>query len=327
MSENVKPIVLFIVGPTASGKTDAAVYAARRLDGEIISADSIQIYRGLDKGTSKPSDEEKKGVTHHLIDIVDFTCEDYNVACFKSDAEKLIGDITSRDRIPIVAGGTGLYINSLLYPLDFTEVKPDESIRQRLLLEENNTPGILFKRLADADPAAGKRIHPNDLKRIVRALEVFESTGKTLTDHGGDFSNERGCGISFTPVVAGINMDRSALYDRINRRVDYMLEEGLEEEAFDLFERAGRKQVLSLQAIGYKQLIAFFKGETTHDDAVELIKRDTRRYAKRQISWFKRDNRVRWFDVGEYASKADLNDSIVNYLKEEIIKNERHKQA
>lgn len=312
-----KPLVFFIVGPTASGKTDAAVYAALEFDGEVISADSIQIYRELNKGTSKPTEEEKKGATHHLIDIVDFECEDYNVACFKKDAESFISDIVSRGRAPIVAGGTGLYVNSLLYPLDFTSVKPDEGIRSKLLSLEESAPGSLYEKLKTVDPETAGRLHPNDLKRIVRALEVYESTGASLTEHGGDFSNRRGEEIPFRPVIAGINMDRARLYERINARVDRMLQDGLLEEALDLYNRAGRKQTLSLQAIGYKQLIAYFNGEAKYDEAVELIKRDTRRYAKRQISWFKRDERIRWFNAEEYGSKEKLNVAITEYFSEE----------
>ncbi len=322
-----KPLVFFIVGPTASGKTKTAVHAALSLGGEVISADSIQIYRGLDKGTSKPTEEEKKGVPHHLIDIVDFTCEDYNAACFKKDAEALIRDIAERGRIPIVAGGTGLYVNSILFPLDFTAVKPDEEIRNKLLEEEALSPGSLYARLEKADPVSAGRLHRNDLKRIVRALEVYESTGVSLTDHGGDFSNRRGAEIDFFPVIAGINMDRALLYDRINRRVDGMLSNGLVEEARDLYNRAGRKQTLSLQAIGYKQLIAYFNGEATYDEAVELIKRDTRRYAKRQISWFKRDDRIRWFSADDYYSEEKLCGAITDYFKDERNKYEREQQA
>ena len=311
-----KPRVYFIVGPTASGKTDAAVSAALAMNGEVVSADAIQIYRGLDKGSAKPTEEEKRGVPHHMIDIVDFTCEDYNVACFAGDAAECINDILSRGKTPIVAGGTGLYVNSLLYPLDFTEVKPDRELRERLLSEEEKEPGALYKRLCRVDPVSAARLHPNDQKRIVRALEVFETTGRNLTQQGGDFLNSRNAEIPFDPVIAGITMDRQKLYERINLRVDLMLENGLEQEARRLWEAAGRKQLLSLQAIGYKQFIAYFKGEISFDEAVELIKRETRRFAKRQISWFKRDGRIKWFTAEEYATRAELHEAMIRYFKE-----------
>ena len=312
-----KPVVFFIVGPTASGKTDAAVEAALKLDGEVISADAIQIYRGLDKGSAKPTIEEMRGIKHHMIDIVDHTCEDYNVARFASDAMHCIEDVVSRGKAPIVAGGTGLYVNALLYPLNFTEVKPDNELRQRLMKEENAEPGILHDRLKEVDPKSAARLHPNDVKRIVRALEVYELTGKTLTEHGGDFLNDKNEQIPFLPVIAGICMERSKLYDRIDRRVDVMLENGLVEEAEKLYFGSDRKPLLSLQAIGYKQFSAYFAGEATLEETVALIKRETRRFAKRQIAWFKRDKRIRWFDRDEYDTQKELNSAITEYFTEE----------
>ena len=318
-----KNTVFFIVGPTACGKTDAAVSAALALDGEVVSADSIQIYRGLDKGSAKPTEEEKRGVPHHMIDVVDRFEEDYNVARFASDAAKCIDDISSRGKTPIVAGGTGLYLNSLLYPLDFTEVLPDRELRERLANEEASSPGCLYERLKEADPVSAERLHPNDIKRIVRALEVYELTGKSLTDHGGDFLNDREREIGFEPVIAGITMERSRLYDRINKRVEIMLSNGLEEEAKSLWLASGKKPKLALQAIGYRQFIAYFEGEATHDETVEIIKRETRRFAKRQIAWFKRDKRIRWFDADVFADRAELHQAIITYFKEERDRIER----
>lgn len=312
-----KPVVFFIVGPTASGKTEAAVYAAKRLDGEIVSADSIQIYKNLDIGSAKPSETEKGGVPHHLLDFVDYTDESYNAARFASDASKVIGGILERRKTPLVVGGTGLYINSLLYPLDFTHAEPNREIRDRLLSEEEASPGSLHKRLSCVDPAAANRISPNDLKRTVRALEIYELTGSSMTDLGGDFLNERKAEIPFHPIIAGITMERAVLYERINKRVDNMIQNGLKDEAWRLYTEANRKRVLSLQGIGYKQFLSYFDGEATFDETVELIKRDTRRYAKRQISWFKRDKRIRWFDLTGYSSKDELKKDIVSYFIEE----------
>ena len=317
-----KPTVFFIVGPTASGKTDAAVQAAKRMNGEVISADAIQIYRGLDKGSAKPSAEEMQGIPHHMIDVIDYTYEDYNVACFAADALKHIDDIIKRGKTPIVAGGTGLYVNALLYPLDFTEVEPDKGLRRELEDIERRHPGELHKRLSAVDKESAERLHPNDVKRIIRALEVYESSGKTLTEQAGDFLNSRKTEIGFEPVIAGLCMERQALYDRINRRVDIMIENGLEEEVKRLY-LSSDKPPLSLQAIGYKQFIACFEGLATHDEAVELIKRDTRRFAKRQIAWFKRDDRIRWFDTGNYSSRDELHEDIINFFEEEKDRIER----
>jgi tRNA dimethylallyltransferase len=315
-----KSKVFFVVGPTASGKTDAAVECALALNGEVISADAIQIYRGLDKGSAKPTPDEMRGVPHHLIDTVDYTDSSYNVACFARDAGKCIRDIISRGRTPIVCGGTGLYVNSLVYPLDFTEVKPDKELREKLLSEEDKAPGNLYKRLLTVDPVSAERLHPNDIKRIVRALEVYELTGRSLTDNGGDFMNSRGADIPYEPVIAGLAMDRARLYDRIGRRVDMMIANGLFEEADALYKSVSFDPPLSLQAIGYKQFSAFFEGLCTFDEAVQLIKRDTRRFAKRQISWFKRDERIRWFNADDYPDRAALHADIIEYFKGEMIK-------
>ena len=310
-----KPRVCFIVGPTASGKTDAAVAAALALNGEVISADAIQIYRGLDKGSAKPTPEEMRGVPHHLIDIVDHTDESYNVACFARDAAACIADITARGKTPIVCGGTGLYVNSLVFPLDFTEVKPDASIRERLMAEEEAEPGSLYNRLTEVDPVSARRLHRNDMKRIVRALEVYELTGRSLTDNGGDFLNSRQADIPYEPILAGLEMDRAKLYDRIGLRVDRMIENGLFEEAEELIKSSDFDPPLSLQAIGYKQFTAYFEGLSTFSETVELIKRDTRRFAKRQISWFKRDGRIRWFNVDSYPDRDSLHADIIEYFK------------
>ena len=314
-----KPVVFFIVGPTASGKTEAAVYTAQKLDGEIVSADSIQIYKRLDIGSAKPSEEEKGGIPHHLLDFVDYTDESYNAARFASDASKAIKEIMERGKTPIVVGGTGLYVNSLLYPLDFTHAEPNREIRERLSKEEKSAPGSLHKKLSSVDPSAAKRISPNDLKRIVRALEICEVTGSSMTDLGGDFLNEKKAEIPFHPIIAGITMERSVLYERINKRVDIMLQNGLANEAWRLYNEADRKRVLSLQGIGYKQFLSYFDGEATFDETVELIKRDTRRYAKRQIAWFKRDGRIKWFDLTCCQSKEELKKDIEIWIEERDI--------
>ncbi len=311
-----KATVFFIVGPTASGKTAAAVAVARATDGEIVSADAFQIYRGIEIGTAKPTVEEMQGVTHHLIDITDCTDSTFNVARFREESMSAIEKIFRSDKQPIVAGGTGLYVNSLVYPLDFTSVAPNEEIRGRLIEQEKNEPGFLYSRLCIVDPVSAKRLHPNDQKRIIRAIEVFECSGKSLTDLGGDFANERRQEIPYHPVMAGITMRREILYDRINRRVDIMLENGLVDEAKAIFDSGVDLSLPSMHAIGYRQLFAYFKGEYSYEDAVEAIKRETRRFAKRQISWFKRDERILWFDADEYASAADMHEAMIGYFTE-----------
>lgn len=312
-----KPTVYFIVGATATGKTAAAVSIAKKLGGEVISADAIQIYRRLDKGSAKPTEEEKQGIPHHFIDIVDYTCDDYNAARFSRDAAECIAGIIERGHVPIVAGGTGLYVNSLVYPLSFTAVKPNEMLRSALMADEQAAPGTLYKRLQMLDEEAAARLHPNDSKRLVRALEVCLSAGTSLTAQGGDFLNKRNNEIPYNPVMAGIYMDRALLYERINKRVDIMLENGLEEEAQTLYRECGSRELHSMQAIGYKQLIAYFEGECSYDEAVEAIKRETRRFAKRQIAWFKRDERIKWFDALGYDSGESLSDAIYNYFIKE----------
>lgn len=311
-----KPTVFFIVGATAVGKTAAAVDIAKRMDGEIVSADAIQIYRRLNKGSAKPSEEEKQGVPHHLIDIVDYTCDDYNAARFSADAAACIEDIVRRGKTPIVAGGTGLYVNALVYPLNFTAVKPNEMLRTALGADEKASPGTLYERLQVLDPEAAARLHPNDVKRIIRALEVCLTTGTSLTAQGGDFLNERNNDIPYEPVIAGLTMDRELLYKRIEARVDAMISSGLLDEVKELYSECGNRQLHSMQAIGYKQFIAYLESECSYEEAVESIKRETRRFAKRQIAWFKRDNRIRWFDALAFDSPKALYDSVYEYFKE-----------
>lgn len=312
-----KPKVYFIVGATATGKTAAAVEIAKRLNGEVISADAIQIYKQLNKGSAKPSEEEKSGIPHHLIDVVDYTCDDYNAARFSKDADECIKSICSRGHAPIVAGGTGLYVNSLVYPLNFTAVKPNGLLRAALEADEKAAPGTLYQRLHVLDADAAERLHPNDTKRIVRALEVCLTTGTSMTAQGGDFLNQRNSEIPYEPVMAGIFMDRAVLYERINKRVDIMLENGLEDEARRLYSECGNRELHSMQAIGYKQFIAYFEGECTYEEAVEAVKRETRRFAKRQIAWFKRDTRIKWFGALSYSEPRLLHDAILDYFVKE----------
>lgn len=315
-----KKRIYAVVGPTASGKTAAAVEVAEMMNAalgrnaaEIISADSIQIYKGLDIGSAKPNETEKRGVVHHLLDVVDYTDSSFNVAVYRESAVKTIDDIISRGGIPIVVGGTGLYINSIVYPLNFSEAEPDFGRREVLAEMERRSPGILLGMLSEFDPQTAARLHPNDTKRIIRAIEVYERTGETLSSACGDFKNERGLEIEFDPIMAGLTMPRALLYERIEARIDRMLEDGLVDEVRSILEQNPDRKLPALQGLGYKQIIMYLDGACSFDDAVYLIKRDTRRFAKRQISWFKRDKRIRWFDTSEY-SDGGLVKAIYDYF-------------
>lgn len=307
--------IFVIVGPTASGKTAVSVKIAEWLNAEIVSADSIQIYRGMDIGSAKPTHDEMCGIRHHMIDIVDID-DDYNVALFRKQAGECIDDIIARGKLPLICGGTGLYVNSLVYPLNFSSAEPSFKRRSELAEIETNAPGTLHLMLNEFDPQTAARLHPNDTKRIIRAIEVYESTGETMSSCGGDFINERNAEIEYQPIIAGITMDRAKLYSRIEHRVDVMMQNGFLNEVKQILNAGFDRSIPALQGLGYKQLIMHLSGECTLDEAVELIKRDTRRFAKRQISWFKRDKRIRWFDADSLVGE-ELTDSIFEYFVSE----------
>lgn len=312
MDNAVKQKIYLIVGPTASGKTSVSLDIAERMSAEIISADSIQIYKDLDIGSAKPSIEERRGIVHHLMDEVEIDDTSFNVSVYRERAVALINDIASRGKTPLIVGGTGLYINSLIFPLNFSKAEPDFERRDELLALEYADKGILHRMLMKVDPVSAKRLHENDIKRIIRAIEVFEQTGVPLTDHGGDFANTRDAEIEFEPLIAGITMERARLYERIEKRIDIMLEHGLLNEVDSVIAAGYDAALPALQGLGYKQLIAYRNGEIGYDEAVELIKRDTRRFAKRQISWFKRDKRIRWFNYDMFGD--GISDAVYDYF-------------
>ncbi len=319
-----KPVIFLIVGPTASGKTAVAIRAAKALDAEIISADSISVYRGMDIGSAKPTADEMEGVPHHLIDCAEIDDTSFNVAEYRRLAADKIREIRSRSKNVIIAGGTGLYVNSLVYPLNFSAAEPDFDRRRELEGIEAAESGALHRMLEAIDSASAARLHANDTKRIIRAIEVYERTGETLTSHGGDFANTRGEEIEFEPIIAGINMDRALLYRRIETRVDRMMEEGLLDEVDAILAKGYDPSLPALQGLGYKQLIMYRRGEISLGEAVELIKRDTRRFAKRQISWFKRDKRIRWFYADELGDR--LADAVTEYFMTESNKEQKNVQ-
>jgi len=297
---------IVIAGPTASGKTQAAVEVARQFGSEIISADSMQIYRGLDIGTAKATPEEMGGVRHHLIDIVR-PDEAYTAADFQRDAFSIIDDLNARGITPVVAGGTGLYINSLVYALDFSGVAGDEAFRQKLTqLADDKGLETLYNRLKEQDPAYAAVISPADKRRIIRRLEILETSGPEAYE----FQKLRE---DIDIVMIGLTMPRDMLYRRIEARVDRMVKYGLVEEARMLYNEYGDAGVL--KAIGYKELHGYFRGNGSFEEAVAEIKKNTRRYAKRQITWFKRDKRFQWFDVSQYPRIEDMNQEIMNVIR------------
>lgn len=293
--EKKRPLIV-IVGPTASGKSGLAICLARLFDTEIISADSMQVYRGMDIGTAKPSGEEMEAVPHHMISIIEPDTR-FSVGDYVSRARPVITGLHKRGKIPIVAGGTGLYVRALVDGL-CEAPKTDWVLRKRLLSEEaGHGQGYLYRRLCEVDPVSAGRTKPNDTVRIIRSLEVYESGGVPLSDiqevHG---FKER----LYHPVIIGITLERKDLYQKIEERVDRMMEAGLEAEVRGLIAIYG-DSVFPMHGLGYKQLAGYIKGMYSLEDAIRLLKRDTRRYAKRQLTWFRRDDRVQW-----YSAKEDL---------------------
>jgi len=298
--------IVCIVGPTACHKTECSIELALRVNGEIVSADSVQVYFGMDIGSAKPDEREQQGVPHHMIDCLPIDTPEFSVSMFRDLAADAIHDITSRSHVPIVVGGSGLYVNALTFPLGFA-IPQNREIRETLLAEYDDNPKRILERLMQSDPETAKRLHPNDKKRIVRALEVFEASGRPLSSYGDDFRNTSGEEPPFLPLMIGLNMDRTVLYDRINRRVDLMMERGLLDEAKRIYDAGYSRSLPAMRSIGYQQLFAYFDGEASLPDAIEKIKQVTRRFAKRQLTWFRRDERIRWLDATHWdANKESL---------------------
>ena len=284
--------VVVIAGPTATGKTALSVKLAKEIDGEIISSDSIQIYKKLNIGSAKPTDEEKQGIPHYLMDFVEPDGA-YSVADYTKDANEKISDILSRGKTPIIVGGTGLYISSLVDNVSFTDSETDLSVRHRLT-EELEKIGIeaMHERLKKIDPVSAEAIHPNNTKRVIRALEIFETTGKTRTEHEAESKLKKS---PYDFCLIALSCERELLYDRINQRVDIMVKEGLFSEVRELLDSGVSKDAQSMQGIGYKEAVLALTGEITEEESIELIKRNSRNYAKRQLTWFKRGGYT-WFD-------------------------------
>lgn len=285
--------VVVICGPTASGKTALSIELAKKINGEIVSADSMQIYDEMNIGTAKPDQEEMQGIKHYLIGNIKPTNR-YSVSEFKKNAISAIKEIISKEKMPIVVGGTGLYVNSLVYGIDYPEIQTNLEYRKELekIVEEKGLQ-YLFEKAIEIDKEAMKNISPNDKKRILRVLEIYKETGKTKTELERE---SRKNGIPYDYKIFAINMPREILYDRINRRVDIMIEKGLIDEVSSLYEKYGESLLTSMQAIGYKEVVEFLKGNCTKEEMIEKIKMETRRYAKRQLTWFRKIENIQWLD-------------------------------
>lgn len=304
-----KQAILVIVGPTAVGKTQLSLEIGQALSGEVISADSMQVYRGMDIGTAKPSIEEQRQVPHHLIDIRD-PDQTFNAADFVSLAEEAVADIASRSKTPIVSGGTGLYIDALVDGFLFPDSKPDPKLRRELRLRASKEPDSLYEELKKVDPKSAERLHPNDLRRIVRALEVYYRTGKPISVLQQKAAQQEK---PYNPLFIGLTRDRPELYERINKRVDQMLLDGLVDEVTQLIGRYPH-QPTALQALGYKEIVWYLQNKMSLEEAVEVLKRDTRRYAKRQLSWFRRNSRIHWFNLSD-SEPMEIKDKVIKLWK------------
>lgn len=284
--------IIAVAGPTASGKSALALELCKRLDGELISLDSMQIYRGLDIGTAKPTKAEQAEVRHHMIDICEPT-ENFSAAEFAERAHKVIADVQSRGKKAVLCGGTGLYLDTVLGRLDFGEIESDEKLRGELIaFAEKNGAKALHERLRGIDPQAAEKIHPNNVRRVARAIEIYELTGKTKTEHDREAISDS----PYESLIIGLDYDdREVLYNRINRRVDAMIEAGLEGEVRSLVSRGLLSaESTAGQAIGYKEMLGYIAGDCSLGDAVEKIKLGTRRYAKRQLTWLRRNPNINW---------------------------------
>ena len=299
--------LVIIAGPTAVGKTKLSIELAKRIGGEIISADSMQVYKGMDIGTAKVSRDEMQGIPHHLIDILD-PHEDFNVVEFAKRAKQVVHELHEKDKIPIVVGGTGFYIQSLLYDIDFTENDNDMSFRHALEKEaEEKGPEHLHERLKLVDPEAAESIHPNNVKRVIRALEFYEKSKGKISDHNKE---QRAKSSPYEYHYFALTNERNVIYDNIEKRVDLMISEGLIDEVKALLDNGVKRDRVSMQGLGYKEIAAFLDNEITLEDAIYILKRDTRHFAKRQITWLKREPDVVWFDKSKMTDTEILNKMI-----------------
>lgn len=306
---NKIPLII-LTGPTAVGKTDLSIKLSKSLNAEIISADSMQIYKYMDIGSAKVTKEEMDGVIHYMIDEVTPDIP-FSVSEFQMRSEKYIEEINKKGKNVLITGGTGLYLNSLIYNMDFAKSNANNEIREKLEQElAENGIDYMHEKLRGLDEEAANRIHKNNTKRVIRAIEVCMSGQKM-----NDFSKDLRYNEKYKPIIIVLNRDREVLYQRINKRVDIMLENGLLDEVKELLKMGYTKDMISMQGIGYKEMIKYLDGEYTYDEAIEIIKRDSRRYAKRQLTWFKRYQDAKWFDLDKYQDIEILKEDIINHIE------------
>jgi len=313
----MKPKIIAIVGPTGSGKSDTAIWLCQHLNGEIVSMDSMQVYRGMDIGTAKPTRKQLSQAVHHLIDVAEpderFTVSDYRRLAFEA-----INDILSRGKLPILVGGTGLYLNAVSYEMQLGESGADDALREELnrIAEEPGGPRVLHERLRKVDPISADRLHENDVRRVIRALEVYEQSGHAISDRTDETRKEG----PYSIFVYGLTLPREQMYQRINERVDEMIAQGLCDEVKGLLARGiePKKEGGSMQAIGYKEMVSALQGEMTMERAIDYIKQGSRRYAKRQWTWFRRDRRTQWFDWASYETKDMLRLSLLKKIQTDL---------
>lgn len=305
-----RPLII-LTGPTAVGKTALSIELAKALDGEIISADSMQVYRHMDIGSAKVTEEEMKGIPHHLIDVIDPE-EEFNVTRFQTIAKEAMEEIYARGHVPIIAGGTGFYIQALIYDIDFKENEDSSEIRQELeKFGEEHGNEALHEMLKAIDPESAEAIHANNKKRVIRAIEYYRLTGQKISEHNQE-EREKESPYDFYYYV--LTCERSRLYERIDERVDLMLQMGLVEEVKKLKERGCCRGMVSMQGLGYKEILDYLDGTCTLDEAVYVLKRDTRHFAKRQLTWFKRERDVRWLELEKFDSDRK---NVLEYILED----------
>lgn len=312
MIEQEKKPLIILTGPTAVGKTNLSIQLAKAVNGEIISADSMQVYKGMDIGSAKITPDEMQGVPHHLIDVLE-PWEEFNVVVFQQKCKEALAGIYERGHIPILTGGTGFYIQAVLKDIDFTENEDNNEYRAQLEeLGAREGAQVLHDMLKQVDPVSAEAIHANNMKRVIRALEFHHFTGEKISDHN-EREAEKEPAYNFCYFV--LNDERRVLYERIEKRVDMMLEAGLEAEVKLLLEKGCTRDMIAMQGLGYKEMIDYLEGKITLDEAVYIIKRDTRHFAKRQITWFKREKDVIWVNKPEFEYDDDR---ILLYMVEEL---------
>lgn len=304
--------LIAIAGPTASGKTALSIELSRRISGEVVSCDSMMVYRGMDIGTAKPTRAEMDGIPHHMIDVAN-PAENYSAARYRDEARAVIADIASRGHMPIMCGGTGLYIDAVTRDMSFARTPADDELRARLEKELNEQGAqSMHDRLREIDPPTAARLHANDTRRVLRALEIYYSTGAPMSQSAERTGENREL---YDLTLIALNMPRARLYDRINRRVDMMCEQGLFEEVAGLIANGLNRECTAMQALGYKEIAQALAGEVSREEAISNLKQRTRNYAKRQLSWLRRDTRVNWLDIDENDTAATLTERAIAIIK------------